>query len=165
GRAVGSCTENIPTLRLQNLFAWPFFQDKNAIWFEQLWQFFVRQESFGKALASFRFLVGRIGKNNPEFLGKTGTPEKFKNVLRTNRAAQFCFRQILLDRGDRLSIFLDKENRGRAATERFNPKPAASGEKIENGSADYLIGQAGEDRCFHLIHRRPNATLRNGQMD
>ena len=116
-------------------------------------------------LASFCFFVGRIGENDPEFFGETGTPEKFKNVLLTNMASQVCFRQIFLDRRDRLSIFLDKENRGCAATERFNPKPAASGEKIENGRVDHLIGQAGEDRCFHSIHRRPNATLRNGQMD
>jgi len=43
-----------------------------------------------------------------------------------------------------LSIFLDKENRCRAAAKRFKSERAASGEKIKDPCIDYRAAQTGK---------------------
>ena len=91
--------------------------------------------------------------------------QKFEDVLLPSAAVELRLRQILFDRGNRLSIFVDEQNGRRAATQRFDAERAAAGEKIEHARADHFIAQAGEDRRLHAIHRRSHPLLRNMKMD
>src|SRR5207248_7299662 len=62
-----------------------------------------------------------------------------------------------------LPIFLDKNNRRRAAAERFNPKCAAACEKIQNARPHHAIAQTGKDSSFDTVHRWSHTPFRNCQ--
>src|SRR6266567_3630199 len=113
----------------------------------------------------FRFLVGGVGENDSECVGQRGTPQEFKNFLRTNTALQIRLRQIFLDSRNRLSIFLDKKNRRCAAAERFDAEGTASSEKIKNFLTGDFVRQTGEDGSLDAIHRRAHAAFRHVELD
>src|SRR5205085_12544912 len=81
-------------------------------------------------------------------------------VLLAEPASQLCLAQIFFDRQDRLSILFDKKSRVSAATERLDTECAGSGKKIEHPRANHDLAEAGENRCFHPVHRWAHAILR-----
>src|SRR5919197_5677862 len=116
-------------------FAWVLLQNENPISVHQLGQSFVCQQFFGEALAVLHFFVRRISKDDIKHLRAEGVPEEIKDILLSNPSFQFCFGEIAFDDLCRLSICLDKDNRGRATAKRFNSQRAASCEKIEDARA------------------------------
>src|SRR5437868_13866598 len=90
-------------------------------------------------------------------------PEEIEGILLSNSSFQLCFGEIALDDLRRLSVLLDKNNRRRAAAERFNSKCAAAREKIEDAGLHDGIAQTGKDSSFDTVHRRSHTALRNYQ--
>src|SRR2546421_6714886 len=88
-------------------------------------------------------------------------PEEIEGILLSNSSFQLCFGEIALDDLRRLSVLLDKNNRRRAAAERFNSKCAAAREKIEDAGLHDGIAQTGKDSSFDTVHRRSHTALRN----
>src|SRR5580704_6715057 len=90
-------------------------------------------------------------------------PEVIEGILLSNSSFQLCFGQIALDDLRRLSVFVDKDNRRRAAAERFNSKCATAREKIQDACLHDGVAQTGKDSSFDTVHCRSHTALRNCQ--
>src|SRR4030088_120588 len=142
-----------------------FFQNEDAVRFEQLWQHFVRQKFFGEALARFCFLVGWIGEDDSELLRRRRALQKFECILLANASLELRLRQVFLARRNQLSLSPHEKSGGGAAAKRLNPERATPGEKIENARADDFSCETREDGGLNAIHCRSHAAFRNSQLD
>jgi hypothetical protein len=81
--------------------------------------------------------VGRIGKDQSKrCIERLQKPE---SVILDYLSVEPGLRQIETNCFDRFGIIVDKHGFGGSSTQSFNPKCAASREKIEHPSADYEI--------------------------
>src|SRR5215475_12472116 len=112
-----------------------------------------------------RFFVRRVRKDNIKHFSGGSAPEEIEDVLLMNPPLQPCFGEIALDDLSRLSIYFDKNSRGRAAAKRFNSQCAASCEKIEHTRTHYGISQTGKDCSFDAVHCWSHTAFWNCQAD
>src|ERR1700730_627324 len=86
--------------------------------------------------------------------------QKIKSLMPSQSPLKMRLGEVLLNRRNRLSIFIDKERSRSAPAQRFNPKRAAARKKVENAGADDPVAQTGEDRGLDAVHCRPHSALR-----
>src|SRR6266545_211108 len=155
----------MPVFHYRKSFAWMLFQNENATRLEQSWHCLVCEEFFREPLTGFCLFVRRIGKDYVEHFDSRSVLEKIENILLSNSSFQLCPGEIALDDLRRLSIFLNKNNRRRAAAKRFNSQRAASCEKIEDPRAHHRVAQARKDSGFNAVHCWPYTAFGNCQAE
>ena len=106
GGAVRSGPNDVPQWHLRHLLRGTLLQHKDPGRLQHFRQLRVFQQQAGELIARFRFLVGRIGKNNLEWLARRRRTKESKDILPANVALQFGPGQIPFDRRDRSGIFL-----------------------------------------------------------
>src|SRR5262249_14780943 len=165
-RAVLFPANQAPQRDFRDRFPGVLFQNKNSVTLKQPRQSLVMQKFVRKSFARFRFLVGRVGKDDLELVpGRGRILKKAKSLLLPDPPGQSRFGEIFFNRRDRLSIFFNEKSEGSTAAERFDPKGAGAGKEVENARADHDLAETGEHRRFHAIHCWAHAILRRNEMN